>query len=126
MAPRFARQIYDAEQTEMGLLRKAGVAVEELGAIERENECSRYEGQAPTIIQLNQASLLKPNLEEKTARDILWTLTSRDVYRMLVIERNWSSDQYEQWLRQTVHSSLLKEVPANLPSQRTKRRTKGN
>jgi hypothetical protein len=28
----------------------------------------------------------------------MWMLTGRDLYRMLVLERGWSSDDYEAWL----------------------------
>jgi len=41
------------------------------------------------------------------ARDILWSLTGRDMYRMLVIERAWSSDDYETWLEKVLIESLL-------------------
>jgi hypothetical protein len=41
------------------------------------------------------------------ARDILWTLTSYDIHRRLVIERNWSSDRYEEWLGDTLVATLL-------------------
>ena len=51
MAPRIARQIY-AERSELDLLRKAGVVMSELAAIETEKECGRYEGRAPVIAYL--------------------------------------------------------------------------
>ena len=41
------------------------------------------------------------------ARDILWTLTSYDIHRRLVVERNWTSDRYEQWLGDTLVATLL-------------------
>jgi hypothetical protein len=34
-------------------------------------------------------------------------LTGGDVYRMLVTERRWSPQQYEDWLADTLVSSLL-------------------
>jgi hypothetical protein len=33
--------------------------------------------------------------------------TGRDVYRMLVRERGWSADKYEEWLGGTLARSLL-------------------
>jgi hypothetical protein len=42
------------------------------------------------------------------AHDILWTLTSQDIHRRLVVERKWSSDRYEQWLDDTLVLTLLK------------------
>jgi len=107
MAPRIARQIYDSERSEFDLLRQAGVVLPELAAIEREKECGRYEAQAQTITLLVQSGRLKTGLDETEARDIFWTLTARDVYRMLVIERGWSSDRYEQWLSDTIVAALV-------------------
>jgi AcrR family transcriptional regulator len=106
-AARIARQIYDSERSEFDLLRKAGVVMPELAAIEREKECGRYEAQGPSISLLVESGQLLPGLDEKEARDIFWTLTARDVYRMLVIERKWSSDRYEKWLSTTIVSSLV-------------------
>ena len=40
--------------------------------------------------------------------DILWAFTGRDLYRMLVIERGWSSDEYEHWLAELLIQTLLK------------------
>jgi hypothetical protein len=107
MAARIARQIYDSERSEFDLLRKAGVVIQELAAIEHEKECGRYEAQSPTITLLVQSGKLAPGRDEKEARDILWTLTGRDIYRMLVIERKWSSDRYEKWLSDAIISALV-------------------
>jgi len=109
MAPRIARQIYDAERSELDLLRKAGVVMSELAAIENEKECGRYEAQAPVIAYLVESGQLRPGLEEKDARDLLWMLTGRDIYRMLVIDRKWSSDRYEKWLSDILVSALGRE-----------------
>jgi len=107
MPPRISRQVYDAERVELDLLRKAGVVLTELAAIENEKESGRYAGQAPVIATLVESGRLAPGLDEKEARDILWTLTGRDIYRMLVIERQWSSDRYEQWLSDTLVATLV-------------------
>jgi len=107
LAARIARQVYDSERLEFDLLRKAGVVIPELAAIEHEKECGRYEGQASTVTLLVQSGQLQPGLDEKEARDIFWTLTARDIYRMLVIEREWSSDRYEKWLSDAIISALV-------------------
>lgn len=56
------------------------------------------------------AKRLRPELNARTARDILWTLTGSDVYRMLVRERGWSSQKYQDWLADTLVRSLLSSV----------------
>jgi AcrR family transcriptional regulator len=111
MAPRIARQIYDAERSEIQLLREAGVVMSELVAVEREKECGRYDAQGPSIALLVESGLLAPGLTEKEARDIFWSLTSRDIYRMLVIERKWTSSGYEKWLSDALVSVLVTEKP---------------
>jgi AcrR family transcriptional regulator len=108
-AARIARQVYDSERLEFDLLRKAGVVISELAAIEHEKECGRYEGQGPTITLLVQSGKLLPGIDEKEARDIFWTMTGRDIYRMLVVERKWSSDRYEKWLSDAIVSALVIE-----------------
>jgi hypothetical protein len=39
---------------------------------------------------LADAKALAPGVQFRRAREILWALTSRDIYRMLMIERGWS------------------------------------
>jgi AcrR family transcriptional regulator len=107
LAARIARQIYDSERSELDLLRKAGVIIPELAAIEEERECGRYDAQAPTITYVVQSGQLLPGLDEKEARDLLWTLTGRDIYRMLVVQRKWSSERYEDWLSDAIVAALL-------------------
>jgi AcrR family transcriptional regulator len=106
-AARIARQVYDSERKEFDILRKAGVVIPELAAIEQEKENGRYEGQAHTISFLVQSRHMLPQLTEKEARDVLWTLTGRDIYRMLVVERGWSSDRYEKWLSNAIVAALV-------------------
>ncbi|MDB6108460.1 MAG: Transcriptional regulator, TetR family [Pedosphaera sp.] len=115
-AARIARQIYDSERSEFDLLRKAGVVIPELAAIEREKECGRYEAQAQSISLLVRSGQLPPGLDETEARDIFWTLTGRDIYRMLVIEREWSSDRYEKWLSEAIVSSLVAKKRVRHPA----------
>ena len=57
---------------------------------------------------LEEKGALWPEVNENAARDILWTLTSHDIHRRLVVERKWNSDRYEQWLGDTLVLTLLK------------------
>jgi hypothetical protein len=67
----------------------------------------RYEKEKGMIIFLRDAGRLRPGLNHKTARDIFWMLTAGDVYRMLVRERRWSPQKYQDWLADTLGLSLL-------------------
>src|SRR5258707_3109606 len=106
-AARIARQIHDAQSATFDLLRGAGVVAPELAKLEQQRERLRYERQERMIISLRDARRLRPGLDHGTARDIFWMLTGRDVYRMLVRERGWSSQKYEDWLADTLVDSLL-------------------
>jgi AcrR family transcriptional regulator len=55
----------------------------------------------------NQALGLGMTIERAT--DLLWTLGSAEVYRLLVVERGWLPEVYEQWLVASLIEQLLKE-----------------
>jgi AcrR family transcriptional regulator len=107
LAAPIARQIHDAQSVTFDLLRGAGVVAPELAKLEQQRENLRYERQERMIISLRDAGRLQPVLDHGTARDIFWMLTGRDVYRMLVRERKWSSQKYQDWLADTLVRSLL-------------------
>ncbi len=104
-AAKIARQVYDSERSEMDLLRGAGVVSPELGDEDRER--NRYTGQKKLVEFLVEEGRLRPDVDPATARDVLYALTSRDLYRQLVIVRAWPSSKYESWLAATLVSSLL-------------------
>ena len=104
---RLSRQIYDAERELMDILRGASVVAPEFKKLEQEREQRRYERQGEYVKKLMQDKALVKGLTLQKARDILWALTGRDMYRMLVIERSWSSDEYEKWLGKVLVESLL-------------------
>jgi hypothetical protein len=106
---RIARQIYDAAQSELDLLGGAGVVSPELAALARQQECARYESQQEMVAYLAKSGRLRDELNVTQAREILWALTGCELYRMLVIERGWSSDEYEQWLEGLLTGALLKK-----------------
>jgi AcrR family transcriptional regulator len=106
-AARIARQIFDSERPVLDLLRGAGVLAPELSRVEQERESMRYERQGPLIEYLAKKKQLRPGLKPARAREILWAMTSRDLYRMLVRERGWSSQEFEDWLGGTLVEALL-------------------
>ena len=112
LAAPIARQIHDAQSATFDLLRGAGMVAPELAKLELQRESLRYERQERMIMSLRAAGRLRPELNDATARDIFWALTGRDVYRMLVRERDWSSQKYQDWLADILVSSLLTTASA--------------
>jgi AcrR family transcriptional regulator len=105
---KIARQIFEAERAEIELWRGAGAVSPEFVESEREHEELRFTSQAPMIDLLIAKKRLKPGLDRTQAREILWALTSRDLFRMLVVERKWPGDRYETWVGDTVVAALTK------------------
>jgi hypothetical protein len=49
---------------------------------------------------------LAPGLTVDQATDLLWALGAAEMYRLLVFERGWLPEQYEEWLASTLIHSL--------------------
>ena len=105
-----SRVILDTERDEIGLMRGVSVLSPELKAIEAELEAVRYTIQEPRAKLLVKTVPAARRLGLARVRDILWMYTGRDVYRMLVLERGWSSDQYESWLAETLIKTLMERA----------------
>lgn len=106
---KIARQLYDAEQTQMDIFRGASLLAPELKKLEQEREQRRYERLQGGIARMVDEGVLAKGLNPSQAQDIFWAFTGRDMYRLLVIERSWSSDQYEQWLTQWLVKTLVED-----------------
>jgi AcrR family transcriptional regulator len=109
ISAKIARQIYDAEKEQMAIFTSASVLAPEFKELEKEREERRYSRQEETIKTLAKEKTLAKGLSLSKARDILWTFTGRDLYRLFVIERGWSSGDYEKWLANLLITTLLKE-----------------
>ena len=107
LAAGVARQIRSAQSATFDLLRGAGVVAPELAKLQQQRERLRYEKEEGMITFLRDSGSLRPDLSHQTARDIFWMLTGGDVYRMLVRERGWSPQQYQDWLADALVHSLL-------------------
>ena len=105
-----ARQIRSAQSAVFELMRGAGVVAPELANLEQQRERLRYEREENVITFLRESGRLRKGLGHQAARDIFWMLTGGDVYRMLVRERGWSPQKYEDWLGDTLVKLLLRVV----------------
>lgn len=108
IAARISRKLYDAEREQMNAFRGASVLAPEFKALEIEREERRYQRQEKTFKEVANEKSLAVGLNVTKARDILWAFTGRDIYRLLVIEKEWPSDEYEKWLAQSLIQLLAK------------------
>jgi AcrR family transcriptional regulator len=69
---------------------------------------SDYHANQRVIVEsLNQKGALKAGLDIDRATDILWTINHPNMWHLLVGERAWTPDQYEQWTEDLARSQLL-------------------
>lgn len=109
ISAKMARQLYDAERKQMDVFRGAPLLAPEFREFEQEREQRRYKRQENSIRIIESEKSLSNELSLPKARDILWAFTGRDMYRLFVIERGWSPEEYEQWLSQWLARALMKE-----------------
>jgi len=107
IAASISRTVHDAEKSEIGFIWGASALSPELRKLGLEGENLRYERQQSVIDRLKKANLLPRGINVAQARDILWSLTSREIYRMLVIERGWSPGKYQEWLGRSLLKILV-------------------
>ena len=67
----------------------------------------RADGQRRIARSLARSGALKPSLRERDAADVIHALASPEVYGLLVFDRGWSGDRYEEWVRATLVDQLL-------------------
>jgi hypothetical protein len=73
-----------------------------------------YQRQKETVEIMASEKVFADNLSFSRAKDILWALTGRDFYHMLVVVRSWSSDEYEKWLADLLIQTLLAKSTLSL------------
>jgi len=101
-------QAFQHSVSEFELLRGASTVVPELADLAREVGARRRQNQSQLTEHLHQLGLLRAELTLADARDILWALTSYDVYRAFVIDCGWHCERYEAWLAKALAEQLLK------------------
>ncbi len=67
----------------------------------------RQQGQRLIARTLARAGALRSELRERDAADIIHALLSPEMFRLLVIDREWKADRYQRWLSDALAHQLL-------------------
>jgi len=67
----------------------------------------RHEGQRRIARSIARSGALSLGLRERDAADIIHAIASPEVYGLLVLDRGWSGQRYEEWLRSILIDQLL-------------------
>ncbi len=110
LVAQITRQAYEPLVPELELLRTASAVAPELADLAHHIGTRRRQNQAGLIAYLHEQQVLHHGLSLEEAADVLWALTSYDLYRMLVVEQRWEPERYETWLAQLLIKHLLQPV----------------
>jgi AcrR family transcriptional regulator len=107
LVARLTRRVYETMAPEFDLLHGASAIAPELAEVAHQVGARRRENQQRLVSFLTEREKLRGDLGPDEALDVLWTLTSYDLFRMLVRDCNWQPDRYEAWLAELLTQRLL-------------------
>jgi AcrR family transcriptional regulator len=79
----------------------------DLRVIAATSEQERMTGVRLILTRVTASSGLRDGVDLDTAVDVVWTLTSPEVWQLLVDGRGWSVDRYGGWLSTAVADAVL-------------------
>jgi AcrR family transcriptional regulator len=92
----------------MEVIRTAAPADPDIGELWERIQSNFRDLLRPVVESLRRDGVLRDDLDVDEATDILWMLVHSDIWQLLVTERGWSPDRYEQWCLDAIHAQLLK------------------
>jgi AcrR family transcriptional regulator len=92
----------------MRVIRNAAAADPDIETLWARIQSDFYDVQRPIVEALKKKKALRAGLDVTRATDILWTLNHPDLWHLLVGERGWTPEQWEQWFGDTTCSQLLR------------------
>jgi AcrR family transcriptional regulator len=87
------------------VLRTAKAVEPEMAVVREEIEAYRFRFMRTVVEWLGAITALRTSVER--AAQIVWTLASPDVGRMLCDVQGWTSEEYAAWLEETLAATLL-------------------
>jgi AcrR family transcriptional regulator len=101
------RRLMDRAAPVHRILADAARSDEDAAALLAEVARQRQEGQQRIARSLARSKALRPHLRERDAADVIHALASPELYGLLVLDRGWSGERYEQWVREILTEQLL-------------------
>ncbi|HEX8207716.1 MAG TPA: TetR family transcriptional regulator [Solirubrobacteraceae bacterium] len=92
----------------LNVVRAGAQADPDVAALWDRIENEFHANQRRIVETLHAAKALRRGLDVDRAADVLWALNHPDVWRLLVVERGWTPEQYERWFRESATAQLLR------------------
>ena len=107
LGARNAREVKGRAAKLMLVMRDAAGADTDTAALWRRIQDDFLANQRAVVDAIDAKGALAPGLDAARAADILWTLNHPDVWHLLVGERGWTPEEWEQWFADTACAQLL-------------------
>jgi AcrR family transcriptional regulator len=107
LGARNARQVKGRAANLMRAMRDAAGTDADSAALWRRIQDDFLANQRAVVDAIDAKGGLAPGLDAARAADILWTLNHPDVWHLLVGERGWTPEEWEQWFADTACAQLL-------------------
>jgi hypothetical protein len=104
---RNSREVKQRAGAIMEVIQGAAPGDAEIGELWRRIQTEFHANQRAVVASIREKGALRPDMDLDTATDVLWTLNHPSVYQLLVGERGWSPERYEQWLIAMLDSQLI-------------------
>jgi AcrR family transcriptional regulator len=89
------------------VIRGAALSDPELAAFWVQIEQGRWDGPGHIAPVLAASGALRPELSADQAADIIYGLTTADIYESLVQHRGWNPQRYERWMSDILCAAVL-------------------
>ena len=93
------------------VIRSAAPLDAEIDALWRRINTEYHDNQRAIVQSINDKRALHPDLDVQRATDILWTINHPNTWQLLVTQRGWTPEQYENWAADTAITQLLHSLP---------------
>jgi AcrR family transcriptional regulator len=89
------------------ILRSAAKLEPEIDALLKRMLKQRLQNMTRFIQSVAANGPLREGMNEKEAADIVWAITSPELFQLFTVDRGWSQEKYTQWLSQALTCLLL-------------------
>jgi len=110
------RELMDRSSAIQHVLATAAQVDPEAADLLAEIRRQRHSGQSRIVAALEASGALDPILDTSQAADIVYTLLSPEVHRILTVERGWPADRYERWIARSL-TTLLRTSSTREPTR---------
>jgi AcrR family transcriptional regulator len=111
LVARNSRQVKQRIGAVLEVIRAAAPTDPDIRALWDRIESDFHANQHVIVESLETKGALAPGLDVNRATDILWSLNLSNLWQLLVVERGWTPEQYEQFVGDVARSELLGARP---------------